>query len=817
MAPHSSALQQCFNEAADSAPMALERCLDRVVAVLQEAEGTCVRADERMALGEAWRELLAHRAAWCKRYPEELRTAFTTALAPKPRPSGGADDAGRSAPQELALVEDAQIMEEIESSRLLRHVMPLVEQPVSELDALVSSAMGLESVQPELNPVRPQVFAQSLRALIGRSEVKSSTGTLWMKYMAEPLGEELQQLYGRLVTQLKNANVQPADYRFVTGAAPAAARSASPGTLSAPDATPRHHEAAASQTASYPGLDSRHISHALLREFLNGSTPDAGMALPASYYAEVERELADLRSGPAAFAELTPPAPMPAGYRELPPVDRPQRAVGVQSTLSPDVWGEYANSRERSLVRTQLRLDATRLAQVLGLELVRKVVNQIAQDPRLLAPVREAIVALEPSLLRLAMVDPRFFSEEHHPGRLLMERVAQRSFRYNDEFGTDFAAFFEDVTHSFNGLNGIDVQSALPFEQALAQLEGTWTALDTSDEVQRRQAVGAMRFAEMRQHEADQIAWELSSRPDLENVPSVVQDFLFGPWALVMAHARLTDTERQIDPHGYRSLISDLLWSVKREVTLRQPAQLFERVPRLVATLRAGLASIGQEQEDSEAFFQALMKLHHPVLKLRRAKSRRDAQESGLMPLAELEQAAPPAAPVARPTTQTSTDQPWMSPHELDAAGFEETLPTDFGGLAAEGSSGAAPLAPDAPQADPAQALAAEAEPPAPATQPMPDVQSVMAALREGDWFDLYSKRRWLRAQLIWASSKSTLFMFVSRGGQPHSMTKRVCERLVRERLLRPVRTHGVVSRALDTLHQESGDAAEQRPVTPAT
>ena len=75
------------------------------------------------------------------------------------------------------------------------------------------------------------------------------------------------------------------------------------------------------------------------------------------------------------------------------------------------------DSHERSMVRSRLRKDATRVAQVLGLELVRKVVDQVARDPRLLAPVREAIVALEPSLLRLAMVDPRFFSDEHHPGR----------------------------------------------------------------------------------------------------------------------------------------------------------------------------------------------------------------------------------------------------------------------------------------------------------------------------------------------------------------------------------------------------------------
>ncbi|MGH8804797.1 MAG: hypothetical protein ACREXN_08640, partial [Polaromonas sp.] len=67
----------------------------------------------------------------------------------------------------------------------------------------------------------------------------------------------------------------------------------------------------------------------------------------------------------------------------------------------------------------------------------------------------------------------------------------------------------------------------------------------------------------------------------------------------------------------------------------------------------------------------------------------------------------------------------------------------------------------------------------------------------------------WLRAQLIWASTKGSLFMFVSHGGQPHSMTKRSCERLIRERLLRPVEAHGVVAQALDAVTSEVASAAQ--------
>jgi hypothetical protein len=797
MAPQSLALQRCFDEVAHSAPLALERCLTHVVSALQEAEGTSTRANERIELGDAWRELLQHQATWCERYPDELRAAFDTAVKPKAKSRAAQTRRAQREPRELSLVDECDIVEAIESSRLVQNVMPLVERPVSELDALMSTAMGLPTVRPELNPIRPEIFARSLRALIGRTSMKPATGSLWMKHMAEPLGQELQTLYGRLLAQLKDANVQAAGYRVHSSAA-----APTSGVGSFPPRPSREQREApdpASAASQYASPSSRQISHALLREFLTtGGGAQAEQALPVSYYAEIDCELASLERQGQGQGDAAPPPELPDGYRELPVVERPQLPVGVQSTLDPQAWGEYAHSHERSLVRTRLRREAQRVAQVLGLELVRKVVNQVAQDPRLLAPVREAIVALEPSLLRLAMVDPRFFSDESHCGRWLMERVAQRSFKYNDEFSNDFAAFFEGVRDCFKALNDSPIESVQPFEQALAVLEAAWTEQDSEEEAQRSSAVDAIKFAERRQAEADRIASELSSRPDLDGVPPVVQDFLFGPWTLVLAHARLTDAQQQLDPGGYRDVISDLLWSVKREVTLKQPAQLFRRVPPLVAKLRAGLASLGQEPEESDPFFQVLMKLHKPVLKLRRAKSRRDAREYGLAPPAVVEEVA--AAPVLEPHAKLA-GQPWMSPRELNAVAFEETLPADMGALSSE-LPGEAPRSPPAPLPL-APELVFECTPEPERTQVERDPESILASLREGDWVDLYSKRRWLRAQLIWSGSKATLFMFVSHGGQPHSMTRRICERLIRDRFLRPVRMHGVVAQALDALEQE--------------
>ena len=205
-----------------------------------------------------------------------------------------------------------------------------------------------------------------------------------------------------------------------------------------------------------------------------------------------------------------------------------------------------------------------------------------------------------------------------------------------------------------------------------------------------------------------------------------------------------------------------------------------------------------------------------------------------------------PATPEQRRVR--AADQPWMGRSDLAAAGFEDTLPSLHGEL--QGSDGEAYPSVVQPMLAGSDLLAAtyagadaegaihantathgdadtgarrDAAAPAGAgghagetegesqsegegeSSPalingQSDAEATLLSLRSGAWVDLYSRRRWLRAQLVWASNKGTLFMFVSHGGRAHSMTRRSCERLIRERLLRPVNSQGVVAQALDAV-----------------
>ncbi|WP_431099480.1 DUF1631 family protein [Polaromonas aquatica] len=838
MASQPDVLQSCLQAAAKAARPALERCIDDAVAGLQIAESQSQKVAERDELATAWRELQKNKPAWSAQYPADLMVHFKANVAMAAQavrtPTASADQLAASAAASssafaalsyanFALVDDDDVSQAIESSRLLQLVLPAVDQVLAELNKLISTVQGLPNVRPELNPLRPEVFAQTLREMIGASSAGPSIVSLWLRYLADPLGRELKQVYERLVNQLELANVQGASYRVLqTPASVATGRAKGGGGHGgssnggagdgAGGANGEGHGTGGAEESrrhqpppQYADLSNYEIRDELFQDFLFHGGSNAHHGLAPSYYETVEEELAALQEAPdSSGAPLGESQTTPSHeYQNLPAVDRPQRMIDERSQLSPQVWGSYARPRERAIVRTQLKKEAKQVGQVLGLEVVRKLVNQVAQDPRLLVPVREAIVALEPALLRLAMVDPRFFSDEGHAGRRVMERVAQRSFKYNDEFSPEFLAFFEPVTRAFNGLNSLTIEDAQPFAIALAELEYGWDEQDQLEAENRNNVLQALRFAEERQTQADQIAFELSTRSDLDKVPGLILDFLFGPWALAMAHARLSDTRNQVDPMGFGSVVPDLLWSVKREVTLKRPAKLIEMIPSLLNKLHEGLALLGQDPRESEPFFEGLMALHRPVLKLRRLKSRRDAEESGAMPLEPEEDSATPEQRLAK-----AAAHPWLARDDLDAAGFEDTLPTVPGELAPLEDDERLPLEAMQAASEPdsshgeylAEAAGSAGAAPAMAQS---DAERLLLSLRSGHWVDLYSRRRWLRAQLIWASTKGTLFMFVSHGGQPHSMTKRSCERLIRERLLRPVDSQGVVAQALDAVASE--------------
>jgi hypothetical protein len=761
-----------LGEAAGDAARMIDHCVDATVTELQAAEAHA-SGERRQQITGAWREMLARRKVWSERFPRLLRTAFEAEMRGGEQPGAVPAFEPTSGWMALTLVDDAEIARKIEVSRLAQQLVAMLERPLAELDGLMSSAMGLPGRQSERNPLRPAVYAEALRKLMDGEGIDPAWPGLWLRHMVATLASELEQLYRAQSERLTQASVHAADYRLLTSGSRSATAAGdgqhadAPAPTESPLAPAGQRAAAAARSSGFMDLPPHAVDGLRLRLFLARDDAQARQPVAASFRAQAEAELRELEEGADTrqYDEAAARQQM-----RVPVVERAQRAVDTDSPLPEAVWGAYGTPRQRSLVRGRLKTEARELGQVFGLEVVRRLINKVAEDARLLAPVREAIVALEPSLSRLAMVAPRFFSDEAHPGRLLVERVAERSFKYNDEFSVEFQSFLVPVAQTFTRLNEIErFDSAIPFQAGLAALQAGWRAQDELDEGAQRKVLEAVQFAERRQHEAGRIAADLRGRVDLANAPEPVQDFVLTTWSVVIAQARLTQSGAGLDPGGHLAILGDLLWSVDLDAALHDPARAFVLMPRVLLKLREGLAALGQSPQESEAFFHALERLHRPVMKLRAKQRHRE--------LAPVERDTTEAPPATR-----RADQPWMPADDLRAAGFEDTLPSDFAAL-------------------PAARRPLQEEP-----QPLEEheVDEMLAALAPGCWVDLYSHQQWRRARLVWAAERGTLFMFVSHGGQPHSMSRRSIQRLARGHLLRLMAGDGVVPRALERMAQPS-------------
>src|SRR3989338_4205020 len=85
------------------------------------------------------------------------------------------------------------------------------------------------------------------------------------------------------------------------------------------------------------------------------------------------------------------------------------------------------------------------MVRTLAAEVVTLMLRRIAEDQRLLQPVRDMVQRLKPALLQLARTDPRFFADRHNPARRLLDAITTQSLAFTSEQDRGFMAYAQRV------------------------------------------------------------------------------------------------------------------------------------------------------------------------------------------------------------------------------------------------------------------------------------------------------------------------------------------------------------------------------------
>ena len=712
----------CMKAAAAQGRSLMMRLVARAADSMKRRAAATPDESERKLLADAWRTLMKHEGALCETYPQALLNEFAQTIA------GSARKPGAVSFDSLELMGDEQMQESVEQLRNQRAVLAQLETELAELTAFISAVQGLESAQEERNPLRPEVYVRSLRQVTLQSPVPAPVRVCWLHHLGEALGPELARVYGDLCGMLRSQGVVQA--RFTTIPAPAGSWQGATG--SAPPAADRAGTL---------------LNMKELRRLLSGATEDC--AADAGDAAEDSADSPDFAATvPAALETL----------EEMRQVDQVMKRVKERRAGGPRQVGGAALARER------WRDEARGTAQALSLEVVNLMVENIAGDQRLLPPVQQAVRDLEPALLRLALGDPRFFSDRKHPARSLLDQMTQRSLAWESVDAPGFGAFIEPLQQAVDALVSTRTLGTEPFDYAVKKLEQAWATQQQRDGQHREKAVRALLQAEQRHLLAEKLSREMRARTEAAKATREIAAFLAGPWSQVMAQARLADASGASDPGGYAGVVSELLWSTQPRLAGANRGRLMKLIPGLVERLRHGLATIDFPGSSTKRFLDELARTHGLAMKAPDSAGR-PASLATTMTREELE-------------ALLGDDEgpgPWLGPTEAQHSGFM-TFPQ--------------PLF--------------EATPPA-ASEAMASPDALAPGLAEGGvqpgaWVEMSIDGRWARYQLAWASPHGTLFMFTGIAGKPCSMTRHLLEKMLKTGMLRMISGQAVVDGALDAV-----------------
>jgi len=574
VAPMLPTLSDCIELVLGQAAGLADDVLDALTRLTAETEAESVEDMPSVPVKAAVRVLLGDAPAVRATFASELRRLVFH--------SSSKDLARNESVQfdDLRFYDIHEIEIHIELALARQEIIRAAEEVLPQFDSLVSSLLGWSTVQPALNPLKPEAFVrallETLTAWIPNEDIRMDL----LRPSAIAMGIGLRTLYREASEWMRSQGVR-------------------------------------------------------LVEPLPGSAGDGAAARARKTRSEVERTMQTLeklrrllagephaRIQPGVFQDFTHTVPASlVALQDLKLVEPMLQRLAERSVRQLAVGKPSAEAQDAKIGQNRSREQNQQIGRMLGEEVVSLMVEQLAGDERLLLPVRTQLRSLEPALLQLARSDPRFFIDRRHAARQLLDRVVQRSLAYptdDDEAINEFAACVSDAVNALSRSAG----DAAAYAGALADLEKAWKDRDDARLQRREDERRAREHAQQRNVLAQRYSDAMMERFRDSGLPQLVASFLRGPWSQVLAESHLQSDSDPSDAQGLLALVDDLVWSVQLAQVRQDPARLVRMIPRLLGRLNEGLLLIRYPPEPIAIFLDALSALHDKVLHdYRRAKA----------------------------------------------------------------------------------------------------------------------------------------------------------------------------------------------------
>lgn len=233
------------------------------------------------------------------------------------------------------------------------------------------------------------------------------------------------------------------------------------------------------------------------------------------------------------------------------------------------------------------------------IRIVSKLFNYILDDPGLPGTIKLLMVQLQIPLIKVAILDNRFFALRSHPARLLLNELA-RSCSGMESINRENESIYQMVRYVVSRITSEYDRDA----EIFANMLQVFTQFADRERKSNKLA------EDMLEEARDHVAKEIKERVSSNRLPPLVENILVDAWKDVLIHLYLRDGK---DSESWRTAIGvadDLIWSVQPKLIVNERTKLINKIPEILNGLRDGLTLIHFDLQTTSKMFADLEELH---------------------------------------------------------------------------------------------------------------------------------------------------------------------------------------------------------------
>lgn len=247
------------------------------------------------------------------------------------------------------------------------------------------------------------------------------------------------------------------------------------------------------------------------------------------------------------------------------------------------------------------------------IDLVGMLFEFILNDQTLPDSVKALLSHLHTPILKVALLDKKFFFRSKHPARRLLNALTQAGALCNPDENEDQGMFakMQSVVESI--LGNFDENTEL-FNTLLDEFTEFVDNFNRRSKVVEKRTVETAKGRERLREARQAVSQEIVDRTWNRTLPKPAEELLLGPWANLMVLTALRNGEESEEWKQALAVVDRVIQSVEPPAGEEERQKIRANLPDLEQTIRSGLTLIGDPEVNTNALLEQLVRCQQEVL-----------------------------------------------------------------------------------------------------------------------------------------------------------------------------------------------------------